>query len=186
MRLRHVVMSVLLLLVTVVATNVSAAPITYVLGPGDVIQISVWKDPELSRETVVRPDGKISFPLINDVDAAGMSVDELRQVIQKRIKEYVPGSPVSVVLQRLGSRKVYVVGKVQKPGLYIMDSEMTVMQALALAGGLTPFASESITVLRRGKDGGETMMKFDYGAAGKGRDSGQNIVLQSDDTIIVP
>lgn len=169
------------------AAETPADPNHFVLGAGDVLLVTVWKDPELTREVLVRPDGKISFPLIDDIDAAGRTVSDLRGDIQERIKEFVPGSPVSVILTKLLSRKVYVMGKVMHPGVFLMDGNMTVVQALALAGGLTPYSSEGrILVLRRDTDGKDQALPFDYGDLAKGSGMEQNVLLRPDDTIIVP
>ena len=122
---------------------------TFVLGPGDTLEVSVWDDESLQREVLVRPDGMISFPLIGDVEANGRTVDQLREAIADKIKEYIPSAPVTVVLNGLGSRKVYIVGKVNRPGMYIMEGPMTVVQALALAGGMNAFADDDdIQVIR--------------------------------------
>jgi polysaccharide export outer membrane protein len=156
------------------------------LGPGDVLHISVWKDEALNREVLVRPDGKISFPLAGEVQAAGRSVPELRQELEERLKKYVPDSPVTVVLSQLQSTRIYVVGKVNQPGTYLMHGDMSVIQALALAGGFTRFAdSGDITILRQGENG-QKAIAFDYGDVAGGDNLKENIVLQPGDTIVVP
>src|SRR5215510_1113726 len=114
----------------------------YLLGPEDVVKISVWKDEHLTTETVVRPDGMISFPLIGDVQAAGRTVEELRGDIVKRLSRFIPNPNVSVAVTKLLSYKIYVLGRVNKPGEYMVGHQTDVLQALSLAGGLTPFAAE--------------------------------------------
>ena len=158
----------------------------FYLGPGDVLEISVWKDEALSRQVVVRPDGKISFPLIGDVVALGRTVDELRQVVEGKIKAYVPDAPVTVMVVQVGSPQVYVVGKVAKPGLYIMGQTLRVMQVLAMAGGMTPFANKDDILIIRKENGRQRVFKFNYGKVADGKDLDQNICLKPGDTVVVP
>lgn len=158
----------------------------YHLSAGDVLELSVWGDEDLQREVLIRPDGKISFPLIGDVQAAGKSVNNLKTELEKKINKYVPDVPVTVILKTINYPKVFIVGKVQNPSLYIMEGNTTVVQALAMAGGLTTFASKNdISVLRQTKSGQE-IFPFKYGDIEKGKSLEQNIVLSSGDTIIVP
>lgn len=158
----------------------------FVLGPGDMLQIAVWRDEDLTREVLVRPDGKVSFPLINEVQAAGRTVEELREDVEKRIAEWVPDSPVSVVLTSLGSPQVFVVGKVARPGAYLMSGRMSVIQVLALAGGMTTFSDDDDILIVRPGENGETLFRFDYSKLEKGKKLEQNIQLLPGDTIIVP
>ncbi|MEW5773566.1 MAG: polysaccharide biosynthesis/export family protein [Thermodesulfobacteriota bacterium] len=158
----------------------------FTLGPGDRLHISVWNEEALTQEVTVRPDGRISFPLIGDVQAAGREVEALRQELAGRLREYVPDAPVTVILAELGSARVYVVGKVAKPGMFPMPGELRVMQALALAGGLTPFADVSDIRILRTADGGRTAIPFDYDRVARGQNIAQDIVLEPGDTIVVP
>jgi len=158
----------------------------FYLGPGDVLEISVWKDEALSRQVVVRPDGKISFPLIGDVLARGRTVEELRQLVEGKIKVYVPDAPVTVMVVQVGSPKVYVVGKVAKPGLYIMGQTLRVMQVLAMAGGMTPYANKDDILIIRKENGHQRVFKFNYGKVAGGKDLDQNICLEAGDTVVVP
>ncbi len=158
----------------------------FTLGPGDVLEISVWGDESLHKDVVVRPDGKISFPLIGDVSAQGGTVEELRGQIKDRISEYVPDAPVSVMLLKLGSQRVYVVGKVNKPGMYVMEGPLRVMQVLAMAGGMTPFADSGKIKIVRTTVSGQEMIPFDYDDLAKGRSVASNIPLHPGDTIVVP
>jgi len=158
----------------------------YVLGPEDVVMVSVWKDEHLTKEVVVRPDGMISFPLIGDVPAEGRVVEELRADIAKRLSKYIPNPNVSVAVTKLLSYKIYVLGRVNKPGEYMVGHTTDVLQALSLAGGLTPFAAENdIKVVRR-HHGEQRVYEFRYGDARKGKDLTQNILLQRGDVVMVP
>lgn len=156
------------------------------LGPEDILEISVWKDDALTKQVVVRPDGWISFPLIGDIKAAGRSVEELRQEIQTRIKTYVPDAPVTVLVMQVGSPKVFVVGKIAKPGVYIMGVPMRVMQILAMAGGATPFADKNSILIIREENNRQSIYNFDYNEVASGKKLDQNIILKPGDTVVVP
>lgn len=157
------------------------------LGSGDVLEISVWGDESLARKVLVRPDGKISFPLVGDMQAAGVGVDELRAELETRIGEYIHGAPVTVMLIESRSPKVSVVGKVQKPGVFPMDGPMYVLQALAMAGGMTPYASTgSVRVVRTDASGGQRYLPFDYDRVAGGKSLEQNVLLEPGDIVIVP
>lgn len=161
----------------------------YQLGPEDVLMISVWKDEHLTKEAVVRPDGMISFPLVGDLPAAGHTVEDIRQDLAKRLSRYVPNPHVSVAIIKLQSYKIYVMGRVNKPGEYLIGHYTDVLQALSLAGGLTPFAAENdIKIIRRQSDddGDQRVFYFRYGDIQKGRDLKQNILLQRGDVVMVP
>lgn len=158
----------------------------YKLGPGDVLEISVWDDEALHREVKVRPDGKISFPLIGDVKAFGRSVSELKAELETRMDQYVPDTPVTVILISLGYPRIYVMGKVEQPGPFMMDSQLNVVQALAMAGGLTTFASKDDILILRGQGEGQKVYQFDYSDLENGRGLEQNIILQPGDTVLVP
>ena len=158
----------------------------YRLGAEDVILISVWKDEQLTREVVVRPDGAFSFPLVGDVQAEDRTVEEIRAEIVKRLTKYIPNPNVSVAVTKILSYKVYVVGRVNKPGEYMVGHYTDVLQALSLAGGLTPFAAENdIKVIRRVK-GQQQVFVFRYGDVRKGQGLEQNILLQRGDSVMVP
>ncbi|MBV6469371.1 MAG: hypothetical protein NBKEAIPA_01262 [Nitrospirae bacterium] len=171
---------------------VRAAPETavtdpgYQLGPEDVLLISVWKDEQLTREVVVRPDGMISFPLVGDLVAENKTVDELRSDLVRRLVKYIPNVNVTVAVIKVLSYKIYVVGRVNKPGEYLVGHYTDVLQALSLAGGLTPFAAENdIKVIRRVM-GEQQVFQVRYGDLRKGRDLDQNILLQRGDVVMVP
>jgi polysaccharide export outer membrane protein len=158
----------------------------YRLGAEDVLMISVWKDEQLTREVVVRPDGVFSFPLVGDVQAEDRTVEEIRADLVKRLTKYIPNPNVSVAVTKVLSYKVYVVGRVNKPGEYLIGHYTDVLQALSLAGGLTPFAAENnIKVIRRTK-GQQQVFPFRYGDIRKGYDLEQNILLQRGDVVTVP
>ncbi|MEA3222422.1 MAG: polysaccharide biosynthesis/export family protein [Thermodesulfobacteriota bacterium] len=157
----------------------------YLIGPEDVLEISVWKDPDLTKQVVVRPDGKVSFPLIGEVDAGGRSVASLEKEVKKRISEYVPDAVVTVMVVQINSIKIYVVGGVAKSGEYRIGRKINVMQALAMAGGLTPFADEKDIVILRHDNKGGIKIPFNYGKVKKGKAIEQNIWLKDGDIIVV-
>ena len=158
----------------------------YRLGDGDVMLVSVWKDEQLTKEVVVRPDGMFSFPLVGDIQAEDRTVEEVRIDLAKRLTKYIPNPIVSVAVMKVLSNKVYVVGRVNKPGEYMIGHYTDVLQALSLAGGLTPFAGENdIKVIRRIK-GQQQTFSFRYGDVRKGNDLEQNILLQRGDIVMVP
>ena len=159
---------------------------SFTLGPGDVLDVSVWKDEALTRQVLVRPDGRISFPLAGEIMAAGRSVEDVRIELEKRLKKYVPDAPVTVVLTQLQSSRIYVVGKVNHPGMFTVQGEITVIQAIALAGGLDRFADkDDIYVLRRIQHD-QKSLSFDYSKVSHGKDLESNISLVPGDTVVVP
>jgi polysaccharide export outer membrane protein len=158
----------------------------YRIGPGDVLEISVWKDESLYREISVPPDGVISYPLIGDIVGAGETVTALRKAITEKISEYVPDATVSVMLKQTSSLQAYVIGKVNNPGQFSISMDTTVMQVLAMAQGLNPFADAGdITILRRRKNV-TVKIPFNYKEVEKGQNLIQNIVLQRGDVVVVP
>ena len=158
----------------------------YRLGAEDIMLVSVWKDEQLTREVVVRPDGMFSFPLVGDIQAEDRTVEDIRGDLAKRLTKYIPNPNVSVAVTKVISYKVYVVGRVNKPGEYLIGHYTDVLQALSLAGGLTPFAAENdIKVMRRVR-GEQYAIPFRYGDLRKGRDLEQNIILQRGDVVMVP
>jgi polysaccharide export outer membrane protein len=163
-----------------------AANSVYTIGPGDTLEISVWRDESLSREVIVPPDGVISFPLIGDVNVIGMTVAKLRQTVTKKLSDYVPDATVTVILKAFDSLRAFVIGKVKNPGMYPISLETNVMQVLSMAGGLNPYASENnIHILRQVK-GDSVKIPFSYADVLKGRNLKQNIALQRGDVIVVP
>ena len=158
----------------------------YQIGPEDLLDISVWKNVELSRVVPVRPDGKVSLPLVNDIQAAGLTPTELRDQITTKLAEYIPAPEVSVMVREVHSRKVAVVGAVKMPGRYEMKSPMTVLEAIALAQGLTDFASRDRIVVLRDVNGKSTQIPFNYRKIGDDGASQQNFFLRPGDIVAVP
>ncbi|MES2365072.1 MAG: polysaccharide biosynthesis/export family protein [Pseudomonadota bacterium] len=168
------------------ATPQAGADKGYKIGAGDVLEISVWKEDTLKKEVLVRPDGGVSFPLVGDMHVAGETAEQLQQEITKKLDKYIPDAVVSVALLKVKSNTIYVIGKVNKPGDYVAGSYIDVMQALSMAGGLTPFAAENdIKVLRRGEHG-EVALPFQYARVKKGEHLEQNILLKGGDVVVVP
>jgi polysaccharide biosynthesis/export protein len=158
----------------------------YKIGPQDVLQIDVWKEREITRSVPVRPDGKITLPLLNDVQAAGLTPMELAQVIRDGLKKYINDPQVAVSVEQINSRRVYVTGEVTRPGAFPLLPNMTVLQALTTAGGFTQFARiKSIYVLRM-ESGKQLKLPFNYKAVISGKKPEDNIQLQPGDTIVVP
>ena len=168
-------------------TSVRAADATYTVQPGDTLAISVWKEPDLQGPMVlVRPDGTFSFPLVGQVDARGKSVTDLQQLITERLRKYISDPVVTVSVQEIKGNKVYVIGQVQKPGEFIVNPRVDVMQALSMACGTTPFASLGGIVILRRTGGNQVALPFHYTDVVKGKDLAQNIELQSGDVVVVP
>lgn len=158
----------------------------YQVQPGDVLQISVWKEVDLQAEVLVRSDGGISFPLAGEMQVAGLSTAQISEEIGARIKKYIPSPVVTVVIKAIGGNRIYVIGKVNRPGEFPFTRPIDVMQALSLASGATPYASLSdIRILRR-ENGTQTVMRFDYNDVAKGKALDSNILLRSGDTVVVP
>lgn len=166
--------------------DVHAEDAEYLIQPGDVLQISVWKETDLQAEVLVRPDGGLSFPLAGDLHAEGLSIPQLTKVLVERIQKFIPDPVVTVATKTIGGNHIYVVGKVNRPGDYAFSRPIDVMQALAMAGGATPFASLSdIRILRREGDR-QIAIRFNYNRIEDGKSLAENIVLRSGDTVVVP
>ena len=158
----------------------------YAIQPGDVLEISVWKEEDLSRQVIVRPDGRINFPLAGEVVAAGKSVENLRQLLSERLQKYIPDPVLTVSVLQLSGNTVYVIGKVNRPGAFPIVRNVDVMQALSLAGGTSTYAAlNNIKVLRR-ENGEIRAIPFKYGEIEKGRNLEQNILLKPGDVVVVP
>jgi polysaccharide biosynthesis/export protein len=158
----------------------------YLLGPEDSIEVSVWKEPELTKTLVVRPDGKISYPLLGDLQAAGRTVKQLQSEIQNRLQKYVTDVNVTVILVKAQYYKIYVTGKVNKPGEFQVGQAPTVMQAITMAGGLTPYASPRNILVLRKIGGGEEVFYFDYKEVSRGESLAQDRSLLPGDVVVVP
>jgi polysaccharide export outer membrane protein len=158
----------------------------YKIGPGDVLHVSVWKDENLNRTVTVRPDGMVSFPLLNDVQATGLTPMQLQAVMSEKLKQYMPAPEVSVVVQEVHSYAVSVLGEVKKPGRYELKGLTTVLDVLAEAGGFTDFASPSSIVILRNQGNAQTRVPFDYKAAVSKQASQAILAVKSGDIIVVP
>ena len=159
---------------------------SYQLGPGDVLEISVWKEEGLQKQVLVRPDGGITFPLVGDLQAGGKTAVQLQQAIIKKLTRFIPDPVVTVSVMTINNNKIYVVGKVGRPGEFVATRYVTVMQALAMAGGLNAYASSNdIKILRR-VNGKEMAYPFEYDVVAAGKNLQQNIMLQGGDVVVVP
>jgi polysaccharide biosynthesis/export protein len=164
--------------------QVAQLPSDYVIGVDDQLGVLFWRDTTMTADVVVRPDGKISLPLLNDVPAAGLTPDQLREQVLELAKKFVTDPSVAVVVRQVNSRKVFITGRVTRPGNYPLNSAMTVLQLLAQAGGLTEFANgKEITIIRQGEP---RPLRFNYDEVSKGRKLEQNVLLKVGDTIVVP
>ncbi len=159
---------------------------TYVIGPEDMLAVGVWKEPDFSSTVPVRPDGKISLPLIGDVEAAGRTPGVLAQELTIRLKKYIDDPRVTVVVTAINSKRVYILGEVNHPGTMNMSPNMTVLQAISAAGGPTAYANTKKISILRTEQGKQVRYPFNYKEVIKGNDQTQNIVLKSGDTIVVP
>jgi polysaccharide biosynthesis/export protein len=173
-----------------VAASIEAAPAVadpdYVIGPEDGLEISVWRDDTLKTASLVRPDGGISFPLAGDVIVAGKTAVQVREELVKRLSKFIPEPVVTVSVVRVSSYRIYVLGRVNKPGDFQVGRHIDVLQALSIAGGMTPFASEDGIQIIRKVDGKPVSIPFEYSRVRKGGDLSQNITLKSGDVLLVP
>jgi polysaccharide export outer membrane protein len=168
------------------ATTGVAVPPGYVIGADDVLSILYWKDKDMSTDVAVRPDGKISLQLLNDIDAAGLTPEQLRDRLIVESKRYIEDPNITVVVKQINSRKVYVVGSIGKPGPYSLSGPTTVLQLIALAGGLGDFADAKNIVILRVENGKPTTYRFNYRDVAARKNLNQNIELKPGDTIVVP
>lgn len=160
---------------------------SYRIGSGDVLEIVTWKEPDFSREAVlVRTDGYISFPLLNDVRAAGLTPTDLKKSLEASLKAYVSNPEVTVTVVESGSQRFYILGEVEETGEYPLAKHLTVLQAFALAGGFTEWASKDEILLLRKENGKNVTIRVDYKEIADGKNLDQNVPIKADDTIIVP
>jgi polysaccharide export outer membrane protein len=160
---------------------------SFTIGANDVLAINVWKEPEISRSLPVRSDGKISLPLVGEVQASGQTPHQLETEIAKKLSGYISEPDVTVIVQEARSQRFNILGQVAKPGSYLVSSPMTVLDAIAMAGGFRDFAKQkSIYVLRQNTDGTQSRLNFNYKEVVQGKNSQQNVQLQARDTIVVP
>jgi len=178
---------VFILLIQLIINQAFATDKSYQINKGDKLKITVWKENDLDAEVMVLPDGTISFPIVGTVLAAGKNIDELQEFLQQQLEEYIQGPEVLVSLITVEGNVIYIIGEVARPGPITMTKNLKVMQALSLAGGLTPFASRNnIRILRETVEGKSISIPFEYGDIEDGENLDANILLQSDDTVIVP
>jgi polysaccharide export outer membrane protein len=192
MRMKKLAIQFLLLATLFIPTFISSNPTlaqqppAYRIGPADVLNIYVWKEPELTRDVTVLPDGKITFPLVGEIHAQGLTVAELQKVLTEKLQSYVTAPEVTVVVTQPLSQRIYITGKVNTPGQMTLASGMTVLQALSAAGGLAQWADEkNIRIIRR-EGGKEVHLRFNYKEYTSGKNLEQNILLKPGDTIVVP
>ena len=179
----------LLLCGTAPLTALAAPPAdaAYTIKPGDTLLVSVWKEPDLQGPVLVRPDGAISFPLAGQLDARNKTVGELQQELTTKLKKFISDPVVTVSIQDIKGNKVYVIGQVQKPGDFVVNPRVDVMQALSMAGGTTPFAAlGDIMILRRNEAGQQEALPFRYTDVIHGKNLQQNVMLQAGDVVVVP
>jgi len=170
---------------TTVAANVS--PADYVIGSEDVLAVNIWKEPEISRTVPVRPDGKITIPLVGDIQASGLTPKKLQDNIALGLRSYVASPEVTVIVQEVKSLKFNIVGQIAHPGSYPLSQPMTVLDAIAVGGGLKDFAKGShIYVLRTNNDKTQQKLSFDYKQVIKGKKLAENVELRPGDTIVIP
>ena len=164
----------------------TVADSSYIIGPMDILEIQVWREPDFSRQVLVRPDGKITFPLIGDIQASGMKTLGLKALLAEKLKGFVDDPEVTVIVVESRSKIFYIIGRVNRPGTYPLSPNMTVLQALSVAGGFGEWAhKDNIRIIRR-SDGKEEILPFDYDKVISGKNLEQNILLESNDTIVVP
>jgi polysaccharide export outer membrane protein len=183
---RRIFVLVMALLTSGLASAQQAAGLEYRIGPEDVLFISVWKEKDLERKVLVRPDGGISFPLVGDIQVSGRTPLEVQDEIRSRLQRYVPDAEVTVSVDKISGYTVFVLGEVNKPGQFTLGRYVDVVQALTLAGGLTPYASERNMQILRRQDGREVTFSFDFRDIKRGKQLEQNIILQSGDVVVVP
>jgi polysaccharide export outer membrane protein len=183
----------LILLVILIILSIEAyaqsppKPQQYQIGNGDILEIVTWKEPDFSREEVlVRLDGKISFPLLDDIQAAGKTPTELKKDIEAGLKEYVASPNVTVTIRNAASQRFYILGEITNTGEYPLVKDLTVLQAFALAGGFTEWASKKEIILFRKENGKDKVIQINYKDLIKDKDFSQNVTIKADDTIIVP
>jgi polysaccharide export outer membrane protein len=163
-----------------------SVPADYVIGPDDILSVLFWRDKEMSADVVVRPDGRITLPLLNDVVAGGATPEQLRDRIRERAARFVEDPSVTVVVKQINSRKVFVSGNVGRQGAYPLSGPSTVLQMLSLAGGVSEFADAKKILIMRTENGQQKVLKFNLRDVMKGKNLQQNVLLKPGDTIVVP
>jgi polysaccharide export outer membrane protein len=168
------------------ASTPAAAGPGYRVGPEDILEISVWKEEGLKKEVLVRPDGGISFPLVGEILAVGKTAEEIQVEVTERLKKIINDPVVSVSVLKVAGNKIYVIGRVARPGEFVAGRYIDVLQALSMAGGLTPYAAENDIKVLRKRNGKDEVFRFEYSDIRKGRNLEQNILLQGGDVVVVP
>jgi polysaccharide export outer membrane protein len=158
----------------------------YKIGASDVLNIFIWKEPELTQDVIVMSDGRITFPMIGEIMAKGLTVMELKDIITEKLKNYVSNPEVTVILRESQSRRIYAIGRLNQPGEYQLQPEMTVLQALAAAGGFTEWADKKYVMIVRRQGDKDVLYRFNYQEFISGKNLDQNIILEPNDTIVVP
>jgi polysaccharide export outer membrane protein len=161
-------------------------PPGYVIGTDDVLSIVYWKDKDMSADAKVRPDGRIALPLINEVVAAGLTPEQLHQKLTEESKKYMEDANITVVVREINSRKAFITGEVHKPGPYPLTAPTTVMQLIAMAGGLREYADAKKIMIMRSENGRQVSLAFNYKDVAAGKKLQQNIELKPGDTVVVP
>lgn len=166
--------------------NPAINPDEYTVGEADVLHINVWKEPELTENVVVRPDGKISMPLVSEIKVGGMTPSQIQQLLTERLKAFIVAPQVTVTVTEIRSKSVYITGEVGRAGEYPLLAPITVLQLIARAGGVTPFANRKNIFILRYVDGHQVRYPFDYSSVLRGKNVGQDIELRAGDTVVVP
>jgi polysaccharide export outer membrane protein len=161
-------------------------PTDYVIGPDDVLGIVFWRDAEMSGDVTVRPDGLITLPLINDIKAAGLKPEELSEQVRQAATKFIDDPNVTVVVRQIKSRNAFITGEVARPGPYPLSSQMTVLQLIAVAGGLSEYADRKNITITRTQGGKVEALRFNYQDVSRGKNLAQNVVLKPGDTVVVP
>ena len=183
---RGIALAAFVMAVIASVATLAQEAVDYRFNPGDVVRVSVWREEVLDRQALVQPDGTISFPLVGQVAAAGRTAAAVQAEIAQRIDQYIPDAVVTVELLEPRGNKIYVIGEVNRPGEYQLGRPITVVQAISLAGGFTPFAGTGKIRILRQQGEAETVLNFDYNRLEGGRDLAANIELAAGDTVIVP
>jgi len=168
------------------AKSAEVVPTGYIVGDSDIIRVNVWKEPEVSQTVVVRTDGNISLPLINEVKVSGMTPLQIQDMVAEKLKGFLNNPQVTVTVIEIRSKRAFITGEVARPGTYSLNAQTTVLQLIAQAGGFTPFAKKDGIVVLRTEDGRQSRLKFKYNEVVQGKKTEQNIALHPGDTVVVP
>lgn len=169
-----------------IARPAEVVPSGYIVGDSDIIRVNVWKEPEVSQTVVVRTDGNISLPLINEVKVSGMTPLQIQDMVAEKLKNFLNNPQVTVTVIEIHSKRAFITGEVARPGTYSLNAQTTVLQLIAQAGGFTPFAKKDSIVVLRTEDGRQSRLKFSYKEVVQGKKTEQNVALHPGDTVVVP